>query len=218
MLLGDLFTSLSFGDLSNLSMSEDGSGLIAAKDQNKLTNYTNKALVELYTRFAHKVDYVTLTLEADKTVYALQTEYGVSNLAKVLGVILTDPDTGAEHDLMINDSNLKCSIKTLTYDTLHIKEPIEGATLTLECQMLHAPLSIPADLSEEITLVPILNDALESKVAAKVYYSIGGQDALAKAQGLDAQYERVCQMVEDKDMLQNSQSNLTSAFNKNGFI
>lgn len=217
MLLGELFTSLSYGELSNLSMGNDGTGLIASKDRNKLTHYTNQVLVELYTRFTHKVNYVEFTLQADKTEYALQAEYGVENLGKILSVLLIDPVTSEETDLLINDEDATCSVRTLTYDTIHIKDPLDGATMVLECQMLHTPLSIPCNLSEQITLVPILNAALECKVASKVYYSIGGEDALLKAQGLEAQYERICQMVESKDILQNTRTNAATNFTAAGF-
>ena len=60
MNLGTFFQSLSFGELSNLSIGENGAGTIKEAEQEKITHFTNQALTQLYSKFPHNVDYVIL--------------------------------------------------------------------------------------------------------------------------------------------------------------
>lgn len=60
MNLGTFFQSLSFGELSNLSIGENGAGTIKEAEQDRVASYTNKALTLLYSRLPHNVDYVIL--------------------------------------------------------------------------------------------------------------------------------------------------------------
>ena len=49
MILSDLFRRLSYGELSNLSMGNSGSGTIAPEKRNQVTHYINNALLVLTT-------------------------------------------------------------------------------------------------------------------------------------------------------------------------
>lgn len=242
MIVSELFENLSYGELSNLSMSLEGSGEIRAEDQSKLVRYTNQALKLIYARFPHNRDYVNIRLSEGRHKYPLQTKYTVSanevaadqqfildsvtepfegNLLKIIGIRQEDIETTLIDEtkpLKINSRYGIFSVQTLTYDTLYVGDPVDGAELRIEYQATHPRLTMPPDLTEVINLFPLLEEALELKVAARVYSSMNGEEYAAKASRLDAEYESVCQLIETKDLLQLSSSTEHDKLTNQGFV
>lgn len=237
----DLFEMLSFGELSNLSISNEGSGEILVDKQPSIVYYTRQALTLLYSRFAHKIDYVILEQIDGITRYNLDKQFSVSdetvgnvnprylldsviepfdgNVLKLLSVRPFEEDGElAERDLMVNDTDRDDAIKMLTYKSFMMKTPTAGQKLRIEFQQNHAPLSIPVALTEEIFLAPVLEEALAYKVAARVFSSMNGELHAMRATYLENQYERVCQTVTAEDLLSLSTTGSLRKFRQSGFV
>lgn len=227
MNVGEFFTQLSFGTLSNLSIGMEGVGQIKPEEEDKVVFHINGALKQLYSRLTHNRDYVKFELVDGVQRYQMSSAFAVSNtdagntnprylkdsaqepftddLVKILSICQEDDETTPENEaaqIGINVNPALGGVVSLSYDTFFIPNPIAGTILTVEYQTLHPKLSIPADKSEKIFVAPILEDALELKVAARIYASMNGEAHVAKASQLEAAYERIIQTTKDQDLLQ----------------
>lgn len=229
MNVADLFASLSVGELNGLSLALDGSGDIDDIQKSKVIHATNQALTALYTRFPHNTDYVKVEMQEGVQKYYLRTKYAVSNtdpentavryildtaefpldarISKILSV--TDPDAKCfrDEDVAINAPGKDASVQMLGFDGFYVKNPVAGNIYTVELQCLHPLLNVtdPND-DEEIVLAPVLHEALNCRIAAKVYGGMGNEDASIKEVSYFTQYENICKRVEDDDTLQKSTS------------
>lgn len=227
MKISELFSQLSYGELSNLSIGNDGSGAISSEHYAKITHHTQKVLTNLYSRFMHKKDYYVLKLDESITKYMIDPLYAVSDttplntkpryiidtveepfdqkIIKVMSVHLINEDTTlATEGILLNDDSREGSIKTLTYNQLYIREPVQDQLLMIGVQLNHPVIPQPVDLEYEIILAPVLEEALIAKVASRIYGSMNGQENLIKSQSLNAEYEAILQIVQFEDLLQTS--------------
>ena len=233
MNVGDLFQRLSFGDLLNLSLGQDGSGTIAAHQEDRVVSYANSALTGLYSRFLHKRNFVDVVLQADVTRYQLRSIYAVSTTTAnptkphYIKDTVLEPYTddiiriiGHEnHEIEQADIDLvAASVRILSNDTFLVTEPKAGAVLTIEYQANHPRLSIPAQVLDVISLAPLLEEALEARVAASVYSAMDGEAQLLKARTLLDRYEQICQIVKIEDLLPESSSTEHARLPKGGWV
>jgi hypothetical protein len=243
MKLGDFFAQLSYGELSGLSIGMEGAGTIDPTQQMRVTNFTQKALTRIYSRFSHNVSYVNIALHEDIHTYRMQTQYTVSddtvgnnatryiqdsisdpflgNLIKITAIRLegeTEDDDAT--DILINDTIFPGSAKTISFDSFYLSEPEADRFLTVELMMDHTELLVEGavDLETEIILAPVLYEALEAKVASMIFSGMSGEERMAKARKLESDYERICSLIEKRDLLQNSSSAANSKFSNGGFI
>lgn len=243
MKLGDFFAQLSYGELQDHAIGMNGAGTIEAAHQKRIVNFINKALTRLYTRLPDNRCYVNVTLSADIHTYSLRPIHNVSNtdagnnapryiqdtvadpflgnLIKILAIRLEgetedDPST----DLLINDRQNISSVRTMTHDTFYVNEPEDGQVFRVEMQLDHPRLTADTvNEDEEITLAPILYEALEARVAAMIYGAMKGEANMLKAQSLYADYERICQLAEKTDLLQSTSSaSFNDKFSDKGFV
>lgn len=218
MKVGDFFKKLSYGELSNLAIGKEGEGLIEPDDQNKIISYTNTALTSLYSRFSHKKDYVKLTL--DENVNRYNIEESVSNLIKILSIKQEDdPNTeiNEEKYLRIQVHPRLGGIKLMSYNEIYVPEPETGVDLTIEYQANHDPLSIPPDSEEIISVAPMLEEALEMRVAARVWGSMAGEAHQLKAQSLMKRYNHLLYLADTEDVLQESENATIDKLRDKGF-
>ncbi len=241
MNVGDLFAQLSFGELSNLSIGMEGAGTIIPAMQPSIVNHANNVLTQIYSRFTHNKYYVNLELVADQTKYFIRPAHAVTalpldndvpryildteaepfvhELIKILDIEeAVDTNEDNETNIHLNDTMDADAIRTLSYDTILVPNPVAGIVLILECQVNHLPLTLTTvDLAEEIVLHPLLQDALVAKVASRVYSGMNGEENAAKASRLNAEYEAACQMVNFEDFAQNSSAAVTKKMAASGW-
>lgn len=243
MNVGDFFERLSYGELSGLSIGMEGGGTIDPDSQNRIVSYTKTALTGLYSRFAHNISYVKLELVEGLHDYKLNAIHAVSNedvnntdpryildsvddpftdnVVKVLAIAqLDDPDTVEDEskELRLNVHPSLGGLKMPSYDKIYVPNPIAGAILNIEYQADHPKLSLPADETEEIYLAPLLHEALEMRVAARVYNAMSGEAHVTRAQLLQRRYEHLCLMAESKDLLQESETSTFDKVRDKGFV
>lgn len=241
MKISELFSQLSYGELSNLTIGGDGSGSVPKEHQPKLIHHTQQVLTNLYSRFAHRKAYIVLKQDALVHKYRIHPLFAVTDttpnntaarhiidteaspfttpIIKILSIkkIMEDGSL-AEVDLLINDDTRIGAIKTLAYDEIFIREPVQDELLLVEVQLNHPVIALPVDLTAEIFLAPVLEEALVLKICARVYGGMNGQDNMIKSQSLNAAYESVLQMVQFEDLLQNTSTEDHARFVIGGWV
>jgi hypothetical protein len=228
MLVRQLFKELSLGELSNLSLSAEGTGVIVKEKQEKILLYAQDALTKLYGRFLLSEKSIVVQTRADVTVYPLELRYAVSqntpdltahiidteadpflgDLIKVLSVVDSEGNYVA-----LNDGEALLSVFTPSPSLLRVPEP--GPAYILSYQANHAEL---VDDASEIILPGVLEPALKSFIAGKVYGHMNGQDNAVLAQNHMAEFEGVCLDVTDRDLVNSSTAQTSSRFQRNGWV
>lgn len=218
MNVGDLFQRLSFGEFANLSIGSDGIGQIALENRGKVVSFINAALTDLHTRFVHKIDFATLVLDESRKRYQLSAEFAESDTTPNNTKPRYIRDTAEEkflddvvrilavEELSVPGVGTDCleeiQWRLVSHDTIFVKNPRSGALLYVEYQARHAPLTLPANLTEKIHLAPSLESALELKVAASVFSSMDGEAQVAKSRLLLSRYEEHVQIAKMEGLLQ----------------
>lgn len=232
MNLDDLYTDLSYGELSNLSMSGDMGGSIAEESQPKIIRACNEALTRLYSRFILKENDVLIEQESHITNYHLVDRFSLNRgepeedyryirdtsgepfKGDVLKILSVFGDHGIEYPL--NDTENPNSVFTPQYNVLQVPRPVQGRSLSILYQASHEKL-VDGDNEQEIILPDVLYGALRAFIAYKIYSQINTQEATAKAQEHLNQFESVCTEAVEKDLVNTSISQTNSKFQKRGF-
>lgn len=238
MQIKELFRRLSFGELSNLSMSGEGTGVIRPESQEKLIVYTNDALKQIFGRFILLEKQLTLVPVAQLYRYPLLKKYSQFGQAdtdtEVPFIIDTEADPFTEDVIKVlevydqharpvglNDDQARVSVFTPSPGVIVLPRVVPEDRplnkLALVYQARH-PNLLPTDTEQEIELPEILEKALQSYVAYQVYSHMNGEQTTVKAAEYLATYESQCQEIIDKDLVSTSYSATNSRFNRNGWV
>lgn len=234
MNIEDLFTSLSYGELNNLSMSADGSGSIEESKQPQILLYANEGLLRLYGRFLLKENDVLIEMVEHITNYHLKKKFAESSYdpevvhypyikdlinepfnEDVIKIIAVYNSLGQK--VPLNDSERIDSVFTPQATMLQVPRPINGATLSVMYQAKHPKLTLE-DLSQEIELPDVLHGALTSFIASRVFSHMNTDVSTAKAAEHLAQFDAICADVEDRDLVQTSIATTNARFGKRGWV
>lgn len=233
MQLGDLFTQLSFGPLSGLSIGAEGAGSIPVPSQRKVASFVNTGLKQLYARFNLNEKELILRISTGVDTYLLTKEFAdndptvglkyiqdnitdpfLEDILKILKVLDVD---GLE--LPVNDKGDELSVFTPNDYTLLVPLPEEDTVYTVVYQSKHTdiPLTAPIVLSQEILLPFILVPALEAYVAYLVFSPMNGQEHTAKAIEHFQRYEMLCSEIEIRDLVSTSRIETHAKLDDRGF-
>lgn len=235
MKVEDLFSKLSYGELSNLNIGNDGRGSIQDEAHPKLIGYIDEGLLSLYGRFVLRENDLMIETRKHITNYHLVAEYAESSGSNVPYPYIKDlPGEPFENDVIkiltvfdmygnkvpLNDVDHPNSMFTPMPQTLQVPRPVEAAGLSIGYQARHLPLVQDGDdlLSQNIVLPFVLERALQFYVAAKVYSHINGQENAAKSLEHMQSYEQVCLEVQSNDLVSQSFSTSHSKLNDRGFV
>lgn len=233
MLVSDAFKRLSYGLLSNLSMSNDGSGEIADNSKNKLVGYMNDALDRLYTRFCLLEREVMLRQYLHITQYHLDKRFAVENPDRPSSnypYILDLPAEPFSDDavkilevydeagcrLPLNDADDFTSLFTPYPTTLQVPNPKDGRPLSVRYQAIHPTLEFGA-YTTEIKLPAILESPFLTLVAHFVFSHMNSAESTVKGQEHFATYERLCAEIEGKGNAEISGPSTSNKFQVRGF-
>lgn len=234
MNISQLFADLSFGELSNLSLSQEGSGLISDAGKERIIRFASEGLLKLYTRFVLKENNVLIEMVDWITNYHLLLKFAESQAGTSTQQHLYIKDTFEEPfqedvirimnvfnghgcELPLNDEGNCHSVFTPQPHVLQVPHPEEGKPLSIAYQAKHPPLSLK-DLNQEIELPEVLVPALRSWVAFRAYAQINTQESQAIAAGHQASYEATCGEVIAMDLVSSSQSQTNNRFHRNGWV
>lgn len=232
----DLFQMLSYGELSNLAISSEGSGEIVASARPKLVQYTNEALLRLYSRFVLKendvliqqYDHITFyhllprfSVNFDPSVPAedetiryildLPTEKFQDEVIKVLAVY-----DHCGHSRPLNDDASIEGVFTPQAKLIQYPNPKGDRTFSAIYQARHP--KIGSNLGENIELPEFLWGALTSYIAYKVFSHMNTEGSSAKAQEYMMMYEAVCTEAVDRDLINAAVSRTSTNFQRGGWV
>lgn len=158
MELKELFTQLSYGELSNLAIANNGSGEIQEAAKPRIVNYANEALLRLYSRFVLKENDVIVKMLPGVTFYHLLTRYAEQSAdpanLEITPYILDLSREKFEEDVIkilsiydndgclrpLNDDNGWNSLYTPQHNTVQNPLPKVGEVLSIHYQAKHAKL------------------------------------------------------------------------------
>lgn len=221
MKIVDLFRQLSFGELSNLAVSDSGSGLIIPEKRPQLVQYTNDGLMALHTRFLLSEKSILLEQVNHITNYHLIVKYTETSGSDVDWPYIKDlPNEPFKGDLIkvlsvwnssgvqypLNDAEDPRSLFTPQPNILQIPNPVGGMETSVVYQASHYKLddriSGPDNILDQIIDLPIyLDNALQLFVAHKVFSHMNGQENIIKGQEYLGAYEAACAEVEQRDLV-----------------
>lgn len=232
MNISDLYEKLSYGELSNLSISEEGSGTIIAAKRPRIIHYANTALLRIFSRMLLKENSLLITQLENITLYRLDKKHSVTNpVAGYYSYIQDTADNLFDNDVIritsvydhngielpINDIDDPLSVFIPQPDVLQLPNPVEGAPLGVSYQARHAPLSYNTP-SQVIEIPETLEEALTALIAHYVFSHMNSQEAAAKGQEHLARYEAIVSEVTDRDLLTESSSTSSNRFSRNGWV
>lgn len=232
MLVSDLFHKLSLGELSNLSLSGEGSGDILEDKKPRILAYINEALLRLYSRFVlleddlileqlpwilnYPLEMINATTQAPppagKHTYILDTE-AKPFTGDVIKITRVRNDHG--YQIPINDEESPFSVFTPSPQILRVPKPAAGRLLGVDYQAKHPELT---EATDRILLPDTLHKALSSYVAYLTFSHMNTQEMAVKSQEHLSLYEGVCQEVERMDLVNSSSSQTNTRFAKRGWI
>jgi hypothetical protein len=237
MQLKDLFRDLSYGQLSNLAIGGNGTGVINEDGKPRIVSYTNEALLRLHSKFLLRENILFFGQVEHLTYYYMLERYARSGLTDPPCAetphlyILDNADEPYQGDLIkimqvldefgtqipLNDAERADSIYTPQPNLIQIPEPIDGKVLSVEYQARH-PIIGQDDFCQEIDLPYVLEGALKSYIAYKVYSDMNGQENAAKAVEHMAMYTGICDEVTSMDTVSQSRSTTPVKFFERGFV
>ncbi len=235
--LSTLFEDLSYGQLSNLALSNEGSGTILEESRPKLILYLNDALTNLYSRFTLRTKEVLIKQYKHITNYRLSMKYAMSQhepeaegypyimdlmgepfVEDVIKILAVRNSTGYKYPL--NDVERPDSVFTPQYNLIQVPYPIEGMAMSVIYQAKHREMKLEElteDEPEGFEIPDVLYGALKSYIAYSVFSHMNTQESSAKAQEHLALYEATCSSVEDKDLVSTSISTTEGKFEIRGW-
>lgn len=234
MRIRELFRLLSYGELSNLDLSGEGSGTIKEERQPQLINYINEGLLKLHSRFPLIQKVLIVELQSSISMYPLRYEYAESTGSDVDYPFIKDiahPFKGdvikilevhssSGNELPLNDKGNPHSLFTPQPDVLQVPYPTAGASLSVMYQARHETLSSTSKdfLQQKIDLPFFLESALQNYVAHKVFGHMNGQENTAKSQEFLMLYENSCKEIEQKDLTNESFGTTQHKLEMRGFV
>lgn len=231
MKLEDLFSRLSYGELSNLSIGNEGRGSIREEDIPKVTAHVNDGLLRIYSRFVLSTKQLLVEQVRHITNYHLIPKYAESSGSDVEWPYIKDlPDDKFLGDLIrilevqddrgklpLNDTGNPRSLFTPYPQVLQVPEPRAGKPLSIEYQARHITLNND-DLDQEILIPFVLEGALQSFVAYKIFSHMNGQDNQVKSQEHLNTYDGICVDVEARDLVNATTATSHYKLEERGFV
>lgn len=240
MKISELLKRLSHQELSNLSIGMDGAGNIRTTDIPKVIGYINDCLLDIYSRFLILEKELMIVQLDYITKYHLKKQYAVSDPTigpKYIVDSITDPFTEDVIRILevwdrfgekrvLNDQGNISSVFTPMPDTLKIPVIVKDEPLLITYQANHPKIinditvsfTLENALNQEIQIPLLLEGALQSWIASKIFAHMNGQEHLISSQNHFGLYESRCATVESKDLVNNSVSTTDTKLEARGFI
>lgn len=232
MTLQELFKRLSFGPFSNIALGGEGDGTILLAKQPAVISAINDAMIRLHARFVLIEREVILQQSEIITNYEISSANAVSTAADPAYVIDTVGDPflndiikimsvydGQGCQLPLNRENDCHSLFTPQVNVLQVPKPIEGQPLHVLYQAKPVPLALdPISLNAEIVIPTVLEEALMSYVAYKIYNGMNGQEHKAIGAEHLTMYDNQCMEVIDRDLVSSSMSLVNTKLEERGFV
>lgn len=214
---------LSYGPLSDLAMSGDGSGLVNEKDIPKMMMGANSALNTIYARFRLRKKAIMIEAVEGISTYHLRREFALTSDSDEEHKYLVDTATHPFMDdvmqvvevldschkaLPFNDRNQELSWFQVDYDSLSMDYARTGDLFIVN--YIAYPEELPllpdeTEMDKEIRIPRALEMALLNYAGYMVYNNLNIEHAQAKAAALMGLYEQEAQKVEALNLFNTSE-------------
>lgn len=238
MKLSEIFAQLSYGELSQLTWGNSGSGVIDEADYARLLAPINLGLAALYKRFPLKEGRATFLLEAGKGVYAMNsmsdvtfvddgTDFFADDVLKIEKV-----ETLEGVELGLNDASDPYGCTTPTLTTLRVPLAIAAQDSSVPAQLKTTALTIVYRANHpiltktgasfnpsrvEVELPYAYLEGLLFFVASRVHNPIGMTNEFHMGNSYYAKYEKFCADMELKNVMIDQGSQNTQ-LERNGWV
>lgn len=201
MKLSEIFSQLTYGELSQLSLGGADVGEIDSNNYPKILSHVNMGLLALYARFPLKEGRVIVPLQVGKTTYLLDPN-------EVLKVERVYTATGWEMGLNDESDPFACftpSLHTLrvsaavTAGSGEIPDYLKTSSLEVVYRAKHPALTVDAGFDPELVEVTLPYSHLEALllyVASRVNNPIGMSNEFHAGNSYAAKFESACQQLE----------------------
>ena len=232
--LAQVLEQLSLAELSNIHMSNSGTGVILGEYMPKVILHINEGLLRMFTRIVlaerdvlieqhdHITNYHLLSrfaayanngsMEPYLYIRDLPNEKFKDDVIKILKVF---DSTGAR--LPLNDDNKDNSVFTPQNNVLQIPFPETGICVSVLYQATPPTLTVN-DLDKTVELPDGLFECLRAYVAYKVFSAIATQEAQAKSQEHYTYFNSLIDEATTSDSSNTSISTTNSKFSERGWI
>lgn len=236
MRVGDLFSRLATGELSNLAIGSEGT--IHSSDYATIIHHTNDGLLRIFTEFMILEKDVLIEQVEHVTNYYLRRIFaessGSTQKFKYIKDMQCDPfkedvikvnsifdSTG--NIISINDADDEYSYFLPQPDMIQVPWPVEGKSMSVTFQARHPILEhklkpMSAVLDQNIEIPFYLEGALQAFVAYKIYSHMNGQENTAKGQEFNATFETILQGIRDKDTANQTSHTSHNKLEQRGFV
>lgn len=215
-----ILTQLSYGELSNLAIGNDGDGTIRQRDIGKVLNFINDGLSELSGKFKLIDKYVSIQLFDHITHYHLNSRFSLSQQPQPdvdFPYILDSNREPFQNDVRkihivfdsnnkerpINDETSMDSIFIQGKESITVPNPVNGVFLFVHYRAEHFRVTL-ANLDAELDLPNALVPALKLYVASRIYGSMSTVDASNKSVEYLNHYLNICKDLVDEDISSDS--------------
>lgn len=223
MLLSEVFSTLTYGELKQLSEGGKKEGGIFPKYSDEILSHLNIALTDLYRRFPIHEKELIIRTQAGKTTYKLETAGTVSSGNPDAYIIDTVEEpflndvlrinaafNAAGKELVLNDELEYDSIMLPSYNTLQITHSNGLEEFYFIYRVDPVDVVIPDGSTPSNVKVPLpdfLMQALCTYIASRVHKARGGDKGRQEAILAMQEYEKYCQEIEEKNLFNNSHTN-----------
>ena len=207
MKLHEIFEELAYGEVSDLSMAQDG--LIKEDQQAKVTIKINDTLLSLYTKYVIKlVDAQIIT-----TTKALRYDFINPNSVKI---VYAHPELPNPEAIYRNEDHFAIQGNSIVFKKLP-----EMDELSITYQWKPSKLKInPTSrgfLDQEVNIDPVLSPLVRTLVASSIFNGMNGEAHKASGVGLYNQAKIMQAELEASGALTTSVAYENQRFYKNGF-
>lgn len=208
MLLSELFEELSYGELSDLTMSSV-KGTIKEEEQPKIVIKLNDVLTNLYSKYVIKLEYAILNTTIKTTSYSLDPKNSVR-------IVYVEPEVEKEEDIYKNKDEFNVQGNTLIFK----KAPVANS-FAVRYQWKPSRLKInptePRFLDQRIPLDPVLLPLVRTQVAAGIFQNMNGEAHKNTGVNLQNQAQFLISDLEISGILNNSVDFENNRFRINNF-
>lgn len=213
MLLSELLEDLTYGELSNLALSDSGFEMNPEKYP-AVGSALNRGLKALYARFPVRLQEIIVDLNDAITIYEFQNKYSANSgsAEPVKYLIDTPTDVFDQTELLrihsvtdedgdelpLNDETDGESVFTPSLTSLQVPSPVTGRSLSVIYRSKHPRITMtPATDTGTVTLEcpEILKEPLMAYMASVLTAQIN-KDGVQYSDRFRSQYELACQRLE----------------------
>jgi hypothetical protein len=238
--LSDVFSQLTYGELSQISIGGGDTGQIDDSNYEQILAHINLGLTALYKRFPLKEERLTIIRQATRSTYPINSTYAISNTASTEPAkFIDDMIIPFKDDILkieraynsdgfefaLNDEGDENSVFTTSATVLRVPATIDPALLTATFELVyranHPMIKIgdgpfnPAVVTLELPITHL--EPLLLYVASRFHGPTGMVNEFNASNNYAAKYERACQEIE----LQNLRVDQGSQHNRlrdNGWV